>query len=84
MYIGVDDGCQAVPDPIAPIGMMFDSLEPTRTPISSPDITSREPLSPLCSVLCAAPGDGVVAGMCMSWPAGSGEGEGVAAGMCMS
>src|SRR6266705_2066149 len=44
MCIGPDDGCHEVPDPIAPIDMMFVSLDPTRRPISFPFITINGPL----------------------------------------
>jgi hypothetical protein len=43
MCIGPDDGCQEVPDPIAPIDMTFESLDPTRMPMSLPDITISGP-----------------------------------------
>jgi hypothetical protein len=43
MYIGDEDGSKDVPDPIAPIDIVFFSLEPTRILISSPFITSSGP-----------------------------------------
>jgi hypothetical protein len=44
MCIGADDGCQVVPEPIAPIDMTLVLLEPTRIPISLPFITSNGPI----------------------------------------
>ena len=44
MCIGPDEGCHDVPDPIAPIDMMLLSLEPTRMPMSLPDITMSGPM----------------------------------------
>ena len=44
MCIGPDDGCHEVPDPIAPIDMTFVSLEPTRMPMSFPNITINGPM----------------------------------------
>lgn len=44
MYMGADEGCQEVPDPIAPIDIVFLSLEPTRIPMSSPFITTSGPM----------------------------------------
>jgi hypothetical protein len=34
-----------VPEPICPIGIQFVALVPTRTPICSPDITIKSPVS---------------------------------------
>src|SRR5690349_5643292 len=45
MYIGADEGCHEVPEPIAPIDIMLCSLEPTRIPISSSLMTSNGPMS---------------------------------------
>jgi hypothetical protein len=45
MYIGADDGCQEVPEPIAPIDVTLVPLEPTRIAMSLPDITSNGPIS---------------------------------------
>lgn len=44
MCIGPDDGCQVVPDPIAPIEIMLVSLDPTRMPMSLPFITINGPM----------------------------------------
>jgi hypothetical protein len=44
MCMGPDDGCQDVPEPIAPIDMTLVSLEPTRMPMSLPFITSSGPM----------------------------------------
>src|SRR6266550_462763 len=44
MCIGPDDGCQEVPDPMAPIDMTLVSLEPTRIPISLFIITISGPM----------------------------------------
>src|SRR6185295_3140954 len=44
MYMGADDGCQEVPEPIAPIDVTFFSLAPTRMPMSVPDITISGPM----------------------------------------
>ena len=44
MCIGVDAGSQEVPEPICPIDITFVSLDPTRIPISSPDITINGPI----------------------------------------
>ena len=42
--MGPDDGCHEVPDPIAPIDMMLESLDPTRMPMSFPLITTNGPM----------------------------------------
>ena len=44
MFTCVEIGCHDVPEPIWPMNMTFDSLPPTRTPISSPDITPKGPM----------------------------------------
>src|SRR5438876_5288549 len=44
MCIGADDGCQVVPDPNAPMEMMFVLLEPTRIPMSLPFMTINGPM----------------------------------------
>src|SRR5947209_440713 len=44
MCIGPDEGCQLVPDPIAPIDMTLVSLDPTRMPTSLPDMTISGPM----------------------------------------
>ena len=44
MCIGPDDGCQVVPDPIAPRDMMLVSLDPTRMPMSFPIMTISGPI----------------------------------------
>ena len=44
MCIGPDEGCHEVPDPIAPIDMMFVSLDPTRMPRLWPFITINGPM----------------------------------------
>ena len=50
MCIGAEEGCQDVPEPIAPIDIVFLSLEPTRTPMSSFVITIKAPMfmDPVC------------------------------------
>src|SRR6266704_1753717 len=76
MCIGPDDGCHEVPDPIAPIEMMFVSLEPTRTPISFAIITISGPtfIDPIPCILsmpgmfCIAPGEGLACGTGMFIP----------------
>ena len=44
MCIGPDDGCQAVPDPIAPIDIRFVSLDPTRMLMSFSVVTINGPM----------------------------------------
>ena len=44
MCMGPDDGCQVVPDPIAPMDMMLVSLDPTRMPVSFPFMTISGPM----------------------------------------
>jgi hypothetical protein len=73
MCIGPDDGCQEVPDPIAPIDMTFESLDPTRMPMSLSDITISGPrfIDPIWDVLSMpfispiAPGEGLAVGIGM-------------------
>jgi len=94
MCIGADDGCQEVPEPIAPIDMMFVSLEPTRIPISLPDITISGPMfiSPvpdLRSMPFISPialGEGLAAGIgiFISIFPGKAAGEGAAIGIFIS
>src|SRR5215211_7744780 len=82
--IGPDDGCQAVPEPIAPIDMTFVSLEPTRIPISSPFMMTSGPMSiapvsapdiPVCPM---EPGDGLAIGIGMFiFCSGDGDGAGI-------
>ena len=93
MCIGPEDGCQVVPDPIAPIDMTFVSLEPTRMPMSSPDITKSgpifiEPFPGIPSMLfipLIAPGEGLAPGigMFISICFGDADGDGVGMGMFM-
>src|SRR5713101_8136899 len=92
MCIAADEGCHEVPEPIAPIDMMFFSLEPTRIPISSPDITSNGPMfiGPIPGmpsmpfIPLIAPGDGLAAGIGMFiFCSGEACGFGEAAGICM-
>src|SRR6266852_2894354 len=90
MCIGAEEGCHEVPEPIAPIDMMFFSLEPTRIPISSPDITSNgpmfiEPIPGMPSmpfIPLIAPGEGLAPGIgmlifCSGEPCGFGEADGI-------
>src|SRR5437868_1675552 len=44
MYIGADEGCQEVPDPIPPIDIRFVWLAPTRILISRSVITNSGPI----------------------------------------
>ena len=44
MCIGPDDGCQVVPEPIAPIDRILVSLDPTRMPMSLPFMTNSGPM----------------------------------------
>src|SRR5437899_11940060 len=70
MRIGPDDGCHEVPDPIAPIDMIFVSLEPTRIPMSLPLITISgpmlmgpiRPMSSISFIPLIAPGEGLAPG----------------------
>src|SRR6185312_17111939 len=43
MWVGPDDGCHDVPEPIADMGIALVLFEPTRIAMSSPLITSNEP-----------------------------------------
>src|ERR1700754_1642974 len=85
MYIGDEAGCQDVPEPIAPIEVMFDSLEPTRMPMSSPSINRSGPISIRCvpSVSSIAGiGDGEAAGEAAGFDAGLGVGFGISCPWC--
>jgi len=70
MRMGPDDGCHDVPDPIAPIDMIFVSLEPTRIPMSLPLITISgpmlmgpiRPMSSIPFIPLIAPGEGLAPG----------------------
>lgn len=73
MYIGPDDGCHDVPDPIAPIEITLVSLEPTRIPKSSPLITINGPMSMLIP-LVSMPG---------IWPMGLADGLAEGIGVCI-
>src|ERR1051325_986873 len=88
MFIGPEAGCQLVPEPIAPIDIRFVLLEPTRIPMSLPDITINgpmfigpifiEPISigPISiSGECAGDGDGVGVMSIAGCLVGSGVGE---------
>jgi hypothetical protein len=44
MYIGPEEGCHSVPDPIEPIDMTFVSRDPTRIPMSLPVMTINGPI----------------------------------------
>jgi hypothetical protein len=92
MCIGADEGCHEVPDPIAPIDMMFVSLAPTRMPMSLPDITNSGPIfiepipdvpsMPFISPI--APGEGLAVGIGMFiFCSGEASGFGEAVGICM-
>ncbi len=50
MYIGADDGCHEVPEPVAAIDIKFFLLDPMRMPMSFPDMTSSGPIfiEPIC------------------------------------
>src|SRR5215813_11504135 len=85
MYIGPDDGCQAVPEPIAPIDMTFVSLEPTRIPRSLPIMTISgpmfiEPMPCIPSIWPIAFGDGLAIGIGMFIFC---SGDGDAVGICI-
>ena len=81
MCIGADAGCQEVPDAIAPIDMKLVALEPTRIPISLPDITMSEPIFIICIsgvITCDGLGDGD--GICIPGVmtcGGLGDGDGI-------
>src|SRR5437588_811148 len=74
MCIGPEDGCQDVPDPIAPIDMMLVALDPTRMPISFPDMTISGPIfielipgiPSMLFIPPIAPGEGLAVGIGMS------------------
>ena len=92
MCIGPDDGCQEVPDPIAPIDMMFVSLEPTRMLMSFPFITISGPIFiepipgmfPIPFIPPIRPGEGLAIGIgiFIFW-SGERRGPGEAVGICM-
>ena len=90
MCIGPDEGCQEVPDAIAPIDMTFESLDPTRMPMSLPDITIKGPrfIDPIPDVPSMpfispiAPGEGLAVGIgmfifCSGKACGVGEAIGI-------
>src|SRR5712692_6974972 len=90
MCIAADEGCHEVPEPIAPMDRMFESLDPTRIPISSPDITSNGPMfieaipgmPSMPFIPPIAPGDGLAPGIgmlifCSGEPCGFGEADGI-------
>jgi hypothetical protein len=79
MYIGADEGCQDVPEPIAPIDVTLVPLEPTRIAMSLPDITSRGPISIAPPFDMSMPG--IVAGIFMPGVWVCGDSLGVAEGM---
>jgi len=84
MYIGPDDGCQAVPDAIAPIDIVFFSLEPTRMPMSLPFITTSGPMftSPMFMPdIWSGVGDAVAAGIGMFICSGDAFGDAAGIGM---
>src|SRR2546430_13466943 len=90
MCIGPDDGCQVVPEPIAPMDMMFVSLDPTRIPMSLPFITISGPMfiELIPGVLSMpfippiSPGEGLAIGIGMFiWCSGAACGFGEAAGI---
>src|SRR6266496_3562273 len=74
MCIGPDDGCQAVPDPMAPIDVMLVSLDPTRMPMSLPFITINGPIF-MFIPLMSMPG---------IWPMGLADGLAEGIGMFIS
>src|ERR1051325_471115 len=83
MFIGPEAGCQLVPEPIAPIDIRFVLLEPTRMPMSLPDITinGRMFIGPIfigpisISGECAGDGDGVGVMSIAGCLVGSGVGD---------
>src|SRR5437016_4182351 len=99
MCIGADEGCQDVPDPIAPMDIELVSLEPTRMLISLPDITNNGPmfigpipcLFSMPGIFPIAPGEGLAPGIGIFIPgificgdaAGCALGEGEACGICI-
>jgi len=89
-----DEGCHDVPDPIAPIGITFLSLDPMRTPMSFPFMTISgpifiEPIPGIPSVPFIPPiwpGEGLAIGIgififCSGEPCGLGEEFGIMAGI---
>src|SRR6266436_3859740 len=79
MYIGVDPGCNDVPDPIAPIDIRLLSLDPTLIPMSSQFITISGPIFifiPLMSPIFPSAGMLCISCFCDA-------GEGLACGICM-
>ena len=76
MCIGPDEGCQVVPEPIAPIDTMLVLLDPTLMPISLPFITINGPMfiEPMADVP-SMPG---------IWPIGLADGRAFGIGMFMS
>jgi hypothetical protein len=83
MCIGPDEGCHAVPDPIAPIDIVFVSLEPTRIPMSSPFMTISGPIS-MAPIVCVpsiwpiAFGEGLAPGIgIFIFESGEGEAAGI-------
>src|SRR5947207_244822 len=65
MFIGPEDGCQDVPDPIAPIDIRFLSLDPTRIAMSLSVITNNGPMF-IGPILCLFPIPGIfIPGMFM-------------------
>jgi hypothetical protein len=72
MYIGADEGCHDVPDAIAPIDIVFLSLEPMRIPISLPFITNNGPR--FISIFMPVSGPGICP---IEFPAGLAVGIGI-------
>src|SRR5205814_7830694 len=92
MCIGADEGCQEVPDPIAPIDIKFVSLDPTRMLMSLPFITNSgpifiEPMPGMPSmpfIPPIAPGEGLAMGIgIFIFCSGEACGFGEATGICM-
>ena len=91
MCICPDDGCQEVPDPIAPMGIKLVSLEPTRMLMSLPVITISGPIfiEPIpCmffipGIFPIAPGDGFAPGIGMFISIFCGDAPGEAPGIGM-
>src|SRR2546425_2882035 len=91
MCIGADEGCQVVPDPIAPMDIKFVSLEPTRMPMSLSVITINGPMfiEPIpgmffmLGIFPIAPGEGLAPGIGMFIPIFCGDAPGDAAGIGM-
>ena len=68
MCIGADEGCHDVPEPIAPIGIRFVSLNPTRMLMSLPFMTISgpmfiEPIPGMPFIPPMAPGEGLAPGI---------------------